>query len=708
MIHEFGRQTRAVCVLLLLSVFLLSSVGSAIAQPDPEVSLPAADTSQNYVFMFLDPPKLRACCAFGHSLQTKIGSSLVPVQIDNVLHPDRLGLHAYKEQNINTEMNGLIYTCRGGTIDIAHIRDYADWTAYLYFRIRKVLGSSALIPLPPEAASRDILLRPIAAELTESERNELAIVLAQRIAFALSVWHEIVTWYGHASVELFSERVSSFSPEDNYSNLLGAQIGADALRQGGNFDRAVDEQLEKMVFDLAPLLPGQTKKTFNTVDGLWWDRTKQMPDTQMVIRRNVDYGDTIQPWIISDKYSPFCSQRDEPVAEFEVPRVGPQGIDLKSLYELRFRVDRNAVPRFPLPDTDRLWVNENDFPFILARIRREVKKEFGPYGDQSGMDIEELGVVPNISHEYDPEYPCGRHDPDCSVTGRDQTHGVKIGLLRFGGGNNPGPLIGATLAHILTPGGGFSVFDINTAVNYDRGGYILHVRSIATDGALMFCAEEREDGSGRAEIDWPFVNPFSPKCLGGAIFGIDFNVLELVTEEKADKISLRPIEFGVVLNILANGYNADFLERSFLISVGMAPEWISDEDYDDAPVRAYTRIVLNTLHDDCKWGVKVFGQFRDDVSDYKDYSTEVGGKITYNILWTRPDLRNKEAIHTLLSLILEGGVEYWSRPENNMPGMLRFYIPPDPDYNSAKRSDSKFTGKVMLYLETKIPTLGLF
>ena len=43
--------------------------------------------------------------------------------------PENLGRHGYR--NGGGEKNGIVYTCRGGHIDIAHLRKAADWTAFL-------------------------------------------------------------------------------------------------------------------------------------------------------------------------------------------------------------------------------------------------------------------------------------------------------------------------------------------------------------------------------------------------------------------------------------------------------------------------------------------------------------------------------------------------------------------------------------------------
>jgi hypothetical protein len=145
--------------------------------------------------LFLKDPPLRPCCSLGHDLRVSLDGTVASVKIDNVVNPRHLGNHSYRFQMVGNEQNGLIYTCRGGIIDLAHVRDNADRTAYLFVRIKQALGSSFLIPLYEEGGQRDILLRaaPELVSLSESDRKELALRLAMRISFEMSVWHEIVS-----------------------------------------------------------------------------------------------------------------------------------------------------------------------------------------------------------------------------------------------------------------------------------------------------------------------------------------------------------------------------------------------------------------------------------------------------------------------------------------------------------------------------------
>lgn len=88
------------------------------------------------------PESLRPCCAFGYDLHVRAIGVPIPVyQIGNVLTLDTLR-HRYNDSaplgavknlvGLSEEENGLIYTRRGGFIDIAHVRDTADNTFYLF------------------------------------------------------------------------------------------------------------------------------------------------------------------------------------------------------------------------------------------------------------------------------------------------------------------------------------------------------------------------------------------------------------------------------------------------------------------------------------------------------------------------------------------------------------------------------------------------
>jgi hypothetical protein len=109
------------------------------------------------------PRRLRPCCAFGADLRVTLLSIPVPgVQLANVVAVDELDPHQFDTGTlafesgrpggppINDGRNGLIDTCRGGFIDTAHLRDWADWRLALGARIARTLESGTTIDLPDE------------------------------------------------------------------------------------------------------------------------------------------------------------------------------------------------------------------------------------------------------------------------------------------------------------------------------------------------------------------------------------------------------------------------------------------------------------------------------------------------------------------------------------------------------------------------------
>ena len=52
------------------------------------------------------------------------------------------------------EHNGLVYTCRGGFIDTAHVRDYADWAIFLVAQIARLAETGGVVELPDEGGRR--------------------------------------------------------------------------------------------------------------------------------------------------------------------------------------------------------------------------------------------------------------------------------------------------------------------------------------------------------------------------------------------------------------------------------------------------------------------------------------------------------------------------------------------------------------------------
>ena len=353
---------------------------------------------------FSVPDHLRPCCAFGHDLEVNVASLPIPVvAVRNVVDPGSLGRHAYngglvspkhgvREGFFSDEENGLVYTCRGGFVDIAHVRDYADWTVFLSRRIETMLDTGGAMELSEEGARRFVFLAAVdPSVVTRVGRRALSVQLAQWLAFQLSVWHETATWYGWSSLPLFPERASAFSPEDFYSNLLGIRIANYVIQSGGDaseraFNRAMDEALAEALRQLGAAPPEVTRSALDAVDGLWWNSEERLPKKGVVLRRNFELGPEIVPWQIpADRFTAqlradreeLCSGLPRSPAVLRYPtRV--EGLVFAEVAKLDLRIGDDFPSDRLLPDPNLRWLSQRDFPGIVARARRENEIEFGP------------------------------------------------------------------------------------------------------------------------------------------------------------------------------------------------------------------------------------------------------------------------------------------------------------------------------------------
>lgn len=281
-------------------LFLLLVAGFACAEV-PGLTLKQAHKAYPVVSHLAPPKSLRPCCAFGYDLHVRAIGVPIPVyQIGNVLTLDSLGRHHYNDSalgavknivGLSEEKDGLLYTHRGGFIDIAHVRDTADNTFYLFSRIYPKLGQQWRFFYSEELGVRRIQLHGFTPPAAMAQRYTLATWLAGDLAFELAQWHEIAQWYGFESVPGFSEQISAFSPEDLYSNLLGARIAINVILQGrvesiAAYNAAVDRELQRVLLQLGVATRTETERKFRELDGDWWNSKRRVPDKFLVLKRN--------------------------------------------------------------------------------------------------------------------------------------------------------------------------------------------------------------------------------------------------------------------------------------------------------------------------------------------------------------------------------------------------------------------------------------
>ncbi|MEZ9916213.1 DUF4056 domain-containing protein [Vibrio breoganii] len=262
------------------------------------------------------PSGVRPCCAFGINMKSELGVVPVPFfRVKNIVELSDLEDHLYNdgEQGVASslmgtgdESNGLIYTSKGGIIDTAHVRDTADYTLYLHSQISGQLGTKKQVILEDELRSRVIEMTDKPVDMTPEEQAQAEIELSGLLAYRLAQWHEVAQWFGFTSVAGFKEYPSAYSPEDLYSNMLGAFIAIEILETNSNptkeeYQQAFSEIFLRKLTELGAQDEDRTEEIMDGLDKKWWDSGKRLPNKWVVKTRDYEPRLTITPhWGDSD------------------------------------------------------------------------------------------------------------------------------------------------------------------------------------------------------------------------------------------------------------------------------------------------------------------------------------------------------------------------------------------------------------------------
>ncbi|MEI6276004.1 MAG: DUF4056 domain-containing protein [Prolixibacteraceae bacterium] len=311
---------------------------------------------------FNHPPRIiRTCCAFGTDLRI----SIIPgAKLNHLTSIELMGNHHYLGDK--EEKNGILYTRRGGFIDFGHLRDYVDWTAYLYNLEKKSQrDGEVLINLAFEAGEKSLVIK-----IPATEKEEDLINLAGRIAFDLSVWHEITSWFGATAVPLVSEKFSSFSIEDAYSNMLGTKIAAEAIKSELPYEQAVTEIIKKTLNELEVVSSKrETIQAFEAVRDLWWTRKKPLPSNKITLERQLGVYPSISPWIV-----PGWESKNSNPLRLTIADTTLDGVPLSEFYTLSFKLNHKVPVNKIFPERKERTVNQRDFPAILDFIAADMQK----------------------------------------------------------------------------------------------------------------------------------------------------------------------------------------------------------------------------------------------------------------------------------------------------------------------------------------------
>ena len=346
--------------------------------------------------------KFRWCCAFGQEMGVRLGQMPIPfLRVGKVLDADEIGPHRYDgataaidDERPNAfpggEANGMIYTCHGGFLDTAHIREQVDWVAFFASQLDRHLETGVEVDLMPEGAQRRLVLQPVPKELVEKYgRDDVIVAVAQWLAYQGSVWHEIAQWYGWSLVNLYPETVSGFSPEDPISNVIGVKLlsGAnvqEVLESEKRYNHSVDQLIQAALQDLGPVSSKTAAQAMSQVDKTWWDSNARLPDRHLVRRRYLDTDSELEAWLIPDSLvsnelqenlDKECGPDPEP-AVFRIPdTLG--GIPFSAFATLEITPIGNPAQQ-SIFDQIGPTVTQEDFPRIMEEVRAENAAAFGP------------------------------------------------------------------------------------------------------------------------------------------------------------------------------------------------------------------------------------------------------------------------------------------------------------------------------------------
>lgn len=347
-----------------------AAVATALtAEPDKRL---LASTELNMFANVRMPEDVRPCCAFGNSQKVKVGTLQVPFfRYTNTLSAGDIGAHAFDagsfsyvkaspDEGSSGENNGQIYTRLGGFIDLAHVRDTADNTIILFYKIYAQLGEDAKIALPPEIGPRYIKLKAFDVEQLDSvQRWDLSASIAARLGYFMAESHEIAQWHGYRSWALWSEEVSAYSPEDIYSNMLGAKIALALISNNlamsqTLFNQHMNGWLKAAINQLEPVSAGQTNALFDVVDGDWWDSNEPLPNKFMLLKRHYALGDKQSPYLVGKEsaqqhthwpeLAEIYQQSAEP-KQLSLPRYS-HNVDIDEIAQLWLFIDDEFTPNF--------------------------------------------------------------------------------------------------------------------------------------------------------------------------------------------------------------------------------------------------------------------------------------------------------------------------------------------------------------------------
>ena len=322
---------------------------------------------------------MTGCMSINGSPRTRAGAypaSTIGTPFTDV---NGLGKHSYGYSFLDN--GGIAYTCRGGHIDIDHLKIAADHTKYLSEKTYShlVRGDKEFtfgLNVDPSRYFVDLGYpagwQNLPKEEKEKISREVAIYLGQYLTFTMISWHEILTWYGFKTIGVLPEFPSAFSWEDSYSNLLGTKLGAQALRDTSRgYDEAMTILIKHELEYLGVQSARASRDASEKMRGKWFSGIT-LPD---ITERNMDIG--LDDGYITPTLVPGICPDAEPQS-YPVPT-------LDNCYKYGFSIKLEVEPRtweqhrifkvaYPHKNGTRIKLPEH-LPAILDDMKKEAEKK---------------------------------------------------------------------------------------------------------------------------------------------------------------------------------------------------------------------------------------------------------------------------------------------------------------------------------------------
>jgi len=306
------------------------------------------------------------------------------------LDPNNVGTHGY--YNGWAEKNGIVYTCKGGDIDIAHVRKAADWTAYTVANILNQLEKDETeFSFRLKESSRhfvELTYPQWWGDLPEDEkgriRKDIAIGLGQYFTYIGGLWHETLTWFGYRSTGIYPEFPSAFAWEDCFSDLLGTHLAAKALRDTEHeYDEALTLAISRELEDLGAQSGHTGRKASDSVRGLWF--TGDFLFIMDMKARNFDIGmddGFITPWLVPALAE--CEGAEaQPYPAPNLEFLSEYGFEIKYEFEPREKQKRKILNIVFGEEKAKRLTPSLHFPIIVEYIRTDAIVNHGFYVDGS-------------------------------------------------------------------------------------------------------------------------------------------------------------------------------------------------------------------------------------------------------------------------------------------------------------------------------------